>query len=46
MYFFLVNCRGADPQAANGAGKTAMELAVESNFRDNEVLNLIADSNG
>ncbi|GJV24893.1 ADP-ribosylation factor GTPase-activating protein AGD3 [Tanacetum coccineum] len=32
----LLLTRGADPQAANGAGKTAMELAVESNFRDNE----------
>ncbi|PWA88460.1 ARF GTPase-activating protein [Artemisia annua] len=42
----LLLTRGADPQAANGAGKTAMELAVESNFRDNEVLNLISDSNG
>nr|XP_043623211.1 ADP-ribosylation factor GTPase-activating protein AGD3 [Erigeron canadensis] len=42
----LLLTRGADPQAVNGAGKTALEVAVESNFRDNEVLSLLADSNG
>lgn len=42
----LLLTRGADPQAENGAGKTALEVAVESNFRDNEVLNLLTDSNG
>ena len=40
-------CRGADPQAANGGGKTPLEVAMESNFRDNEVLSLLSlDSNG
>lgn len=38
-----MNGRGADAQAVNGRGKTAMEVAVESNFRDNEVLSLISD---
>ncbi|KAL8249971.1 hypothetical protein R6Q59_006839 [Mikania micrantha] len=42
----LLLTRGADPQAVNGAGKTAMEVAGESNFRDNEVLSLISDLNG
>ncbi|XP_076960231.1 ADP-ribosylation factor GTPase-activating protein AGD3-like [Bidens hawaiensis] len=42
----LLLSRGADSQAVNGAGKTALEVAVESNFRDNEVLSLISDSNG
>ncbi|KAJ0638075.1 putative ankyrin repeat-containing domain-containing protein [Helianthus annuus] len=42
----LLLSRGADPQAVNGAGKTAMEVAVESKFRDSEVLSLISDSNG
>ncbi|KAI7727280.1 hypothetical protein M8C21_026941 [Ambrosia artemisiifolia] len=42
----LLLSRGADPQAVTGAGKTTMEVAVESNFRDNEVLSLISDSNG
>ncbi|GJT65901.1 ADP-ribosylation factor GTPase-activating protein AGD3 [Tanacetum coccineum] len=30
--------QGADPQAENGPGKTALELAIESHFRDNEVV--------
>ncbi|CAH1417349.1 unnamed protein product [Lactuca virosa] len=42
----LLLTRGADPHAVNGAGKTPLELAVESNFRDNEVLSLLSDSNG
>lgn len=43
----LLLTRGADPQAANGGGKTPLEVAVESNFRDNEVLSLLSlDSNG
>ncbi|KAK1406039.1 hypothetical protein QVD17_42236 [Tagetes erecta] len=42
----LLLSRGAEAQAVNGTGKTAMEVAVESNFRDNEVLSLISDLNG
>lgn len=38
-------CRGADPQAINGEGKTPFELAVESNFEDNEVLAMLSDPN-
>lgn len=39
-------CRGADPQALNGEGKTPLELALESNLEDSEVLALLSDSNG
>ncbi|XVF66731.1 hypothetical protein PTKIN_Ptkin10aG0061000 [Pterospermum kingtungense] len=42
----LLLTRGADPQALNGEGKTPLELAVESDFDDNEVLALLSDSNG
>ncbi|KAI3731390.1 hypothetical protein L1987_62578 [Smallanthus sonchifolius] len=42
----LLLSRGADPLAVNGVGKTALEVAAESNFRDNEVLGLISDLNG
>ncbi|XP_071707437.1 ADP-ribosylation factor GTPase-activating protein AGD3 [Rutidosis leptorrhynchoides] len=42
----LLLTRGADPHAVNGDGKTALELAVELNCRDNEMLNLLSDSNG
>lgn len=38
--------RGADPRAVNREGKTALEMAVESNFVDNEVLAVLSDSNG
>lgn len=43
---FQSNCRGADPRAVNGEGKTPFELAVESNFVDSDVLALLSDSNG
>lgn len=39
-------CRGADPRAVNGEGKTTLELAIESNFDDADVLALLADANG
>lgn len=39
-------CRGADPHARNGEGKTPFQLAVESNFEDNEVLAMLPDSTG
>ncbi|XVE50029.1 hypothetical protein DITRI_Ditri01bG0129400 [Diplodiscus trichospermus] len=42
----LLLARGADPQALNREGKTAHELAVESDFDDTEVLALLSDSNG
>nr|GEW81605.1 ADP-ribosylation factor GTPase-activating protein AGD3 [Tanacetum cinerariifolium] len=38
--------QGADPQAKNGTGKTTLELAIESHFKDNEVLILISNLNG
>lgn len=44
--FHMVCCRGADQQALNREGKTPLELAVESDFDDNEVLALLSDSNG
>ncbi|KAJ4720321.1 ADP-ribosylation factor GTPase-activating protein AGD3 [Melia azedarach] len=42
----LLLSRGADPRAVNREGKTALEMAVESNFVDNEVLAVLSDSNG
>ncbi|KAF5449232.1 hypothetical protein F2P56_029702 [Juglans regia] len=42
----LLLTRGADPRAINGEGKNPFEIAVESNFDENEVLALLADSNG
>lgn len=45
-YAKLLITRGADPHAANGEGKTSLELAVESNFEDSEVLALLSESNG
>ncbi|XP_030539493.1 ADP-ribosylation factor GTPase-activating protein AGD3 [Rhodamnia argentea] len=42
----MLLARGADPHALNGEGKTPLELAVESSFGDNEVLNLLSDTNG
>ncbi|KAL3500963.1 hypothetical protein ACH5RR_035412 [Cinchona calisaya] len=42
----LLLTRGADPQALNGEGKTPFELAVESNFDDNEILVTLSDLNG
>lgn len=39
-------CRGADPRAVNGEGKTSLELALECNFVDNDVLAILSDSNG
>ena len=39
-------CRGADPRAVNGEGKTSLDLAVESNFADSEILALLSDANG
>ncbi|XAR64335.1 hypothetical protein NMG60_11024637 [Bertholletia excelsa] len=45
-YVKLLLARGADPQAVNGEGKIPFELAIESNFEDNEVLALLSDSHG
>ncbi|XP_021900254.1 ADP-ribosylation factor GTPase-activating protein AGD3 [Carica papaya] len=42
----LLLTRGADRQALNGDGKTPLELAVETNFIDSDVLNLLSDSSG
>lgn len=42
----LLLTRGADPLATTAAGKTPLELAIESNFRDHEVLSMLSDSNG
>ncbi|KAE8669615.1 ADP-ribosylation factor GTPase-activating protein AGD1 [Hibiscus syriacus] len=42
----LLLTRGADPCALNKEGKTPLELAVESNFRDGEVLALLSQVNG
>lgn len=43
---FQCICRGADPRAVNVEGKNPYEVALESNFDDNEILTLLADSNG
>lgn len=42
----LLLSRGADPHARNGEGKSPFQLAVESNFEDNEVLAMLSDSSG
>ncbi|GKU92899.1 hypothetical protein SLEP1_g6562 [Rubroshorea leprosula] len=42
----LLLTRGANPHAVNEEGRTAYELAVESDFDDSEVLALLSDSNG
>ncbi|XP_031402971.1 ADP-ribosylation factor GTPase-activating protein AGD3 [Punica granatum] len=42
----LLLSRGADAQALNGEGKTALDIAADSNFTDSEVLALLSDSNG
>ncbi|KAL4308253.1 hypothetical protein GQ457_01G001720 [Hibiscus cannabinus] len=41
----LLLTRGADPHALNKEGKPPLELAVESDFRDGEVLALLSDTN-
>ncbi|CAN8256482.1 unnamed protein product [Cochlearia groenlandica] len=41
----LLLTRGADPEAVNGEGKTALDIAVESKFTDTEVLALLSDAN-
>ncbi|GMJ05509.1 ASCULAR NETWORK DEFECTIVE 3, SCARFACE, FORKED 2, ARF-GAP DOMAIN3 [Hibiscus trionum] len=41
----LLLTRGADPHALNKEGKPPLELAVESGFRDGEVLALLSDGN-
>lgn len=45
-YVKLLLTRGADPRAVNVEGKNPYEVALESNFDDNEILTLLADSNG
>lgn len=40
----LLLTRGADPQTINGEGKTALEIAKESDFDDPEVLALLSHS--
>ncbi|XP_060213541.1 ADP-ribosylation factor GTPase-activating protein AGD3 isoform X2 [Lycium barbarum] len=41
----LLLARGADPHALDGESKTPHDLALGSNFNDNEVLNLLSDTN-
>ncbi|XP_047322736.1 ADP-ribosylation factor GTPase-activating protein AGD3 isoform X2 [Impatiens glandulifera] len=42
----LLLARGADPQAVTREGKNPYEIAIESNFNDNEIVSLLSDSNG
>lgn len=37
-------CRGADPEAVNGEGKTALDIAAESKFTNAEVLALLSEA--
>ncbi|XP_044508205.1 ADP-ribosylation factor GTPase-activating protein AGD3-like [Mangifera indica] len=41
----LLLMRGADPRAVNGKGKSPLDLAVESNFKDTDVLAVLSDWN-
>ncbi|XP_055810526.1 ADP-ribosylation factor GTPase-activating protein AGD3 isoform X3 [Solanum dulcamara] len=41
----LLLARGADPHALDGESKTPYDLALGSNFDDNDVLNLLSDTN-
>lgn len=41
----LLLARGADPHALDAESKTPYNLALGSNFDDNEVLNLLSDTN-
>ncbi|CAI9093079.1 OLC1v1028487C1 [Oldenlandia corymbosa var. corymbosa] len=41
----LLLSRGADPHVLNGEGKSPLELAVESNFDDQDILAMLSDSN-
>lgn len=38
--------RGADPRAVDEQGKSALQLAVESSFDDNEVLTILSEAHG
>ncbi|KAJ8759350.1 hypothetical protein K2173_006870 [Erythroxylum novogranatense] len=42
----LLLMRGANPRAVNEEGKIPLEVAVDSNFVDNEVLALLSESSG
>lgn len=42
----LTFCRGANRRAVTGEGKSCLDLALESNFVDNDVLATLSDSNG